>query len=217
MTWNPESEDTQNSFDLTSTISSQVKSTATSRITKKFRTSNGNSYGDVDMIAEAAPLVFPELDELVAQTQQDAAKKKGKLSSTKKFVDDYGDRRARAKYVCSHIMKEVFTLKSHNRVANILIVPWLLDPKTNFIHALQIRVILRIAGRLLLYSQVGILIQRDGAGHHPVLRRRPAWIPGHLMIKTRITHLSRRTTIGETEQQMWAFMMHRVPGQARQI
>lgn len=95
LTWNPESSATHSDFDLTSTISSTLKPT---RVIGKFKTSDGNSYGDFDF-PEAAPLIFPGLDNLAVQTGEEAEKTRTKLKAAKNFASDYLDRRSRAKYV----------------------------------------------------------------------------------------------------------------------
>ncbi|KIV79222.1 hypothetical protein PV11_06792 [Exophiala sideris] len=57
---------------------------------ERFRTSSGKTYGDVEL-PEAAPLVFPKLDELPDHQRNNKMNKTG-------FLDDYLDRRAQAKF-----------------------------------------------------------------------------------------------------------------------
>jgi hypothetical protein len=63
----------------------------------KFSASSGKTYGDFSF-PDAAPLVFPALDELAAATGEDAEKQKGRLRRIGNFADNYMDRRAQAKY-----------------------------------------------------------------------------------------------------------------------
>jgi hypothetical protein len=63
-----------------------------------FRASDGHTYGDY-VFPEAAPLVFPALDELAAGTSAETVKKKNNLAASSKFVMNYFDRRATAEYV----------------------------------------------------------------------------------------------------------------------
>ena len=97
MTWKPESDETNEMFDLTSTISSSVNSTG-SNMRQKFKASSGKSFGDLEF-PEAAPLTFPALDNLADQTGEEAQRKRDKLKKGKVFVDNYWDKRAQAKYV----------------------------------------------------------------------------------------------------------------------
>ena len=92
LTWNPDSEEPTQSFDMAENI---VK-TQDSR--NKFKGSNGKSFGE-SMFPEVAPLVFPHLDHLQDQSEPQAAGMKKKLKSEKAFLEDYWDRRATAKYV----------------------------------------------------------------------------------------------------------------------
>lgn len=55
--------------------------------------SRRTTHGDLEM-PEAAPLVFPALDEASDAEKQNTMKRAGK------FIADYYDRRARATYVC---------------------------------------------------------------------------------------------------------------------
>ena len=62
-----------------------------------MRLSSGKTYGDLEL-PEAAPLIFPALDQLAASTTEEGVKKQNKMKSSQKFVADYFDRRAQAKY-----------------------------------------------------------------------------------------------------------------------
>lgn len=70
-------------------------------LTSKFRSSDGNTYGEWQF-PETAPLIFPALDKLASQTGEEAEKKQGKMAQAKGFVGDYWDKRATAEYVCPH-------------------------------------------------------------------------------------------------------------------
>lgn len=60
-----------------------------------MRISSGTSYGELQ-IPQAAPLVYPALDEALLDEQ---GKKQNALKGAGKFVADYMDRRAQAKFV----------------------------------------------------------------------------------------------------------------------
>jgi len=97
MTWNPESPNHVEHVDLNATIAS--RSTSDQGMGSKFRSSDGNTYGDWQF-PETAPLIFPALDKLASQTGEDAEKKQGKMAKSKNFVANYWDKRATAEYVC---------------------------------------------------------------------------------------------------------------------
>ena len=100
MTWSPETSDPSSVFDLTSTISSKPTSNSSgpSNFVKKFSNSSGKTYADMEF-PEVAPLIYPALDDLAEQQGEEAVRKRDKLKKKAKFVDDYWDRRAQAKYV----------------------------------------------------------------------------------------------------------------------
>ena len=62
---------------------------------RNLRGNDGVTYGDLEM-PEAAPLVFPQLDDVATAGEGEKA---SRLKRTGKFVADYYDRRAQAKYV----------------------------------------------------------------------------------------------------------------------
>ena len=72
------------------------------KIKKNFRSSSGNTYGELEF-PEVAPLIFPALDKLAEQTGEEGVRKRDKLKKKAKFVDEYWDKRARAKFV-SHLL-----------------------------------------------------------------------------------------------------------------
>ena len=65
---------------------------------KKFSNSSGKTYADMEF-PEVAPLIYPALDNLAEQQGEEAVRKRDKLKKKAKFVDDYWDRRAQARYV----------------------------------------------------------------------------------------------------------------------
>ncbi|KAH8808790.1 hypothetical protein F5884DRAFT_382191 [Xylogone sp. PMI_703] len=102
MTWNPESDATETSVNLTTTISTAIDEhdtspTGMSKLKHNLQRSSGNTYGEVDF-PETAPLIFPGLDKLQEHTSEEAKSKREKLKRTKKFVSEYYDRRAQAEY-----------------------------------------------------------------------------------------------------------------------
>ena len=104
MTWNPESEATSSTIDITSVIASSLTSKSTAeKVKNNLKSSSGKTYGDLDF-PEPAPLVFPALDELQEEAGDDANRKRDKLKGSKKFVDDYYDRRAQAKFVSRDLL-----------------------------------------------------------------------------------------------------------------
>ena len=96
MTWNPASPNRVEQVDLNATIASRT--TAEPGMASKFRSSDGNTYGEWQF-PETAPLIFPALEKLASQTGADAEKEQGKLAKSKEFVANYWDRRATAEYV----------------------------------------------------------------------------------------------------------------------
>lgn len=100
MTWSPETSEPSSVFDLTSTISSKSTSNSSgpSSFVKKFSNSSGKTYADMEF-PEVAPLIYPALDNLAEQQGEEAVRKRDKLKKKAKFVDDYWDRRAQARYV----------------------------------------------------------------------------------------------------------------------
>lgn len=99
MTWNPDSNKQVEQVNINETVASLNKgSKGVSGVQDKFRSSDGTTYGEL-AFPEVAPLVFPTLDELAAQTGPDAAKKKSNVAKGMTFVANYWDKRATAEYV----------------------------------------------------------------------------------------------------------------------
>jgi hypothetical protein len=94
MTWNPESVETHNSVDLTSTISSSLHpGSGTGKFKNNRRSSSGQTHDDMDF-PEAAPLIFPTLDKLGGQMGETATRRRDKIKKKANFVDEHYDRRA---------------------------------------------------------------------------------------------------------------------------
>jgi hypothetical protein len=108
LTWNPESDETHTSVNVTETIASSIAhpSGVFQTTNNSLRASMGNTHGIEFM--ETAPLVFPALDHLAAQNSQEAKTTMEKLKHAANFTSEYFDRRAQAKFVCipspSHII-----------------------------------------------------------------------------------------------------------------
>ncbi|KAK4696315.1 hypothetical protein P7C71_g1578, partial [Lecanoromycetidae sp. Uapishka_2] len=104
MTWDPDSAVTHSSIDVTSTITASLNhSGGMDKIKNNLRSSSGTTYGEVDF-PQAAPLIFPALDNLAGQTGEEAIRKRDKIKKKANFVDEYYDRRAQAKYNVVYLM-----------------------------------------------------------------------------------------------------------------
>jgi hypothetical protein len=99
LTYKPETSSSHASVDITKAISTYDSAAAsgTKQVLRNLRQSSGKTFGELEM-PEAAPLIFPALDALQDSTTSDAAQKQNKLKSSGKFIADYFDRRAQAKY-----------------------------------------------------------------------------------------------------------------------
>ncbi|KAH0361724.1 hypothetical protein KCU84_g6775, partial [Aureobasidium melanogenum] len=98
MTWNPDSNNKLEQVNINETVETLSKgSKGVSGVQDKFRSSDGTTYGEL-AFPEVAPLVFPTLDELAAQTGPEAAKKKSNVAKGMTFVANYWDKRATAEY-----------------------------------------------------------------------------------------------------------------------
>ncbi|KKK26899.1 hypothetical protein ARAM_001233 [Aspergillus rambellii] len=99
MTWDPESSSTFTQFNLNTTISTAVEHGGpgfTNKLKHKLKSSDGKTAGELPF-PEAAPLIFPDLDDDLGSNAAE-----GKLKGTKKrkeFVDNYLDRRSQAKFI----------------------------------------------------------------------------------------------------------------------
>jgi hypothetical protein len=99
LTYKPEASATHVSVDITKTISSydSPASSGMKSSLRNLRQSSGKTYGEIEM-PEAAPLIFPALDALQDSATATSVQKQNKLKSSQKFVADYFDRRAQARY-----------------------------------------------------------------------------------------------------------------------
>ncbi|KAG4431736.1 hypothetical protein IFR05_012770 [Cadophora sp. M221] len=99
MTYKPDSTASHALVDINQTINNyQTPASSSTRQTlRNLRLSSGKTYGELEL-PESAPLIFPSLEKLAEDTSEEGAKKQGKMKSTGKFVGDYFDRRARAKW-----------------------------------------------------------------------------------------------------------------------
>lgn len=103
MTWNPDSDETEERLDINNTITTSLAATNASKISKashRMRRSDGKTSEHA--IPQAAPLIFPGLDELADQSGEEAAKKQNKVKKSAAFAADYFDKRASAKYAAKH-------------------------------------------------------------------------------------------------------------------
>jgi len=97
--------------DLTATVASRSNpSSGIASVPAKFRSSDGNTYEECDF-PEVAPLIFPALDQLAAQTSADDVKEKTKFAKAYTFVASYWDKRATAEYVS---LQSAFTAHIHH-------------------------------------------------------------------------------------------------------
>ncbi|KAL8689099.1 MAG: hypothetical protein Q9218_005147 [Villophora microphyllina] len=99
MTYDPDSRARIQEVNLTSLIAQQSNpATGLGKVADTFKSSDGTTHREWEF-PEAAPLVFPGLDQLGEQTKGDGAQKKKKVAETYKFVANYWDKRATAAYV----------------------------------------------------------------------------------------------------------------------
>ena len=98
MTFKPEQKSDHEPVDIVQTITKSINpaDSAMRRNLRSLQTSSGKSQGELEM-PEAAPLIFPMLDEAAAAAISDPTKKSA-LKTSSKFMRDYFDRRAMATY-----------------------------------------------------------------------------------------------------------------------
>ncbi|TAQ87812.1 hypothetical protein B7494_g3838 [Chlorociboria aeruginascens] len=103
MTYKPESTSSHDSVDVSNMITKNntPESSAMKQQFKNLRLSSGKTFGEIEM-PEAAPLIFPALDEIARGTSAEAVKKQNKLKSSQKYIADYFDRRAQATYAAEN-------------------------------------------------------------------------------------------------------------------
>ena len=100
MTYKRDSTALHEQVDLSATISSALhsKQSTVGKVKNNLKSSSGSSYGEIELPA-AAELVFPALDDLAAVEGGEAEGKRKNMKKSKVFVEEYFDRRARAKFV----------------------------------------------------------------------------------------------------------------------
>ncbi|KAF7873981.1 hypothetical protein EAF04_002653 [Stromatinia cepivora] len=112
LTYKPESSATHASVDITKAIASSLDDTTTGfkKTLKNIKLSSGTTYGELEM-PEAAPLIFPALDQIAEVEGSENAQKSNKFKDSGKFVTDYFDRRAQAKYAMQNPNSSLTTPK----------------------------------------------------------------------------------------------------------
>ena len=98
MKYGPNEKAIHERVDISSTIAKTLPrsdSRATSQL-KNLRAASGQTYGEIEM-AEAAPLIFPDLDRV--DNIDENGKPKSGFKKTGEFLANYYDKRAQAKYV----------------------------------------------------------------------------------------------------------------------
>ncbi|KAM0178170.1 hypothetical protein ACHAPF_003809 [Botrytis cinerea] len=112
LTYKPESSETHASVDITKAISSSLDDTSTGfkKTLKSIKLSSGTTYGELEM-PEAAPLIFPALDRIADIEGGENSQKSNKFKDSGKFVTDYFDRRAQAKYAMENPTSSLATPK----------------------------------------------------------------------------------------------------------
>lgn len=100
MIWGPENPNQSSPVNLSSTIQSSLLANESrmGKVRSRFKSSSDKTYGEM-VFPEVAPLIFPKLDNLAEQTSEVARRKRDKLKKKGDFVDEYYDKRARARYV----------------------------------------------------------------------------------------------------------------------
>jgi len=95
MTWDSTSLDSRTNAGVNTTIQNTIDSQG--RISHKFQSSNGVTNGMESI--QTAQLIFPGLDLLATVSKEEEKGLRKKMQRGKRFVDDYMDRRAQAKFV----------------------------------------------------------------------------------------------------------------------
>jgi predicted GIY-YIG superfamily endonuclease len=96
LTWNPESQDARTAVDFEA-MAKKVMEREKNPLAA-LRRSNGKTYGELRW-PETAPLIYPALDNLATASDAEGQAKKSSLQKKRRFVEDYMDRRAQAKFV----------------------------------------------------------------------------------------------------------------------
>ncbi|KAH6884198.1 hypothetical protein B0T10DRAFT_518246 [Thelonectria olida] len=101
MAFDPTAAEKNNGAQLNSTIANRLQPSGFDRVGNKLKESSGTTVSEMDF-PESAPLIFPGLDDIDDREGQEGASTKEKLSKKKKYVQDYYDKRARAKFARKH-------------------------------------------------------------------------------------------------------------------
>jgi hypothetical protein len=96
LTWNPETSDARTAVDFEGMAAKVMEKDGNPLAS--LRKSNGKTYGEFQW-PETAPLIYPALDDLAGTTDGGMQAKKSSLQKKRRFVEDYMDRRAQAKFV----------------------------------------------------------------------------------------------------------------------
>ena len=99
MTYDPESDSPSSTIDIASTITSSIasKDSNIGKIKHQLQSSSGTTYNELDVL-KPAPLIFPALD-MQKREGEETGNKRKKIENGKRFVGEYYDRRAQAKFV----------------------------------------------------------------------------------------------------------------------
>jgi hypothetical protein len=92
---------------------------------KKIRLTSGQTKGSVKMV-EAAPLIYPEIDEIVYSGKDGQETFKDKAKDASKFLAGYADRRAQMQYVSSKPFQTAHLLHGLTRTCRLDMTPTLL-------------------------------------------------------------------------------------------
>jgi hypothetical protein len=103
VTYKPESNSAHETLDINKAITSYMNPAEgkMKAFGQSMRLSSGKTYGEMEL-PEAAPLIFPALDSVAEDNSAEGVNKRNKLKSKQKFVADYFDRRAQARYAAEN-------------------------------------------------------------------------------------------------------------------
>ncbi|KAG9962249.1 hypothetical protein KCU61_g4947, partial [Aureobasidium melanogenum] len=94
LTWNPDTDEARTAVNFNG-MAAKVMNAQNGNFMTSLRKSNGKTYGEFQW-PETAPLIYPGLDALVSTSG--ASSTKSSLQKKRRFVEDYMDRRAQAKF-----------------------------------------------------------------------------------------------------------------------
>ncbi|KAM5349135.1 hypothetical protein ACJ41O_008958 [Fusarium nematophilum] len=97
MTYSPDTDEPHEETNVCSTIATSLNPSTSQKLYGKLRESSGKTYGEVEL-PEAAPLVFPVLDE--SDIQKEGSK--AKMEDAQDYVREYFDKRAQAKFAAKN-------------------------------------------------------------------------------------------------------------------